>query len=88
MECLSEYFSILNLIFPDYDCWWTHFKTYTQEKTNFSSWKKLANAEDFPRVFSDFIFSSYGSKFKINFQFDGDILCNQPAPTILVCMKD
>ena len=74
-------------IFPDYNSWWPHFKTFTQENTNFSTWKNLVNPEDFSMVFSDFMFSSSGSKFKINFQFDGELECNSPAPSILVFLQ-
>jgi len=76
------------LFLQDYHSWWTHFKAYTHDKTNFSSWKNLSNPEDFPLVFSDFMFSSYGSKFKINFKFDGELLCNSPAPPILASKFD
>ena len=33
------------------------------------------------------MFSSYGSKFKINFKFDGEVQCSHPAPAILVCLQ-
>eukprot|EP00092_Neocalanus_flemingeri_P063022 GFUD01076156.1.p1 GENE.GFUD01076156.1~~GFUD01076156.1.p1 ORF type:complete len:598 (-),score=161.58 GFUD01076156.1:7-1800(-) len=71
------------LFIQDYHSWWTHFKTFTQDETNFTSWHDLSNSEDFPLVFSDFMFSSSGSKFKLDFKFDGELVCNSPAPPIL-----
>ena len=68
----------------DYNCWWTEFNTFIEHKTNFSSWEAIANKEDFPIVLSDFLFSSYGSRFKINFKFSEELFCNKPAPNILV----
>jgi predicted RND superfamily exporter protein len=72
----------------DYNCWWTFFKNYIQDRTNFSSWQDLANPEDFPLVLSDFLYSSYGARFKIDFQFSEELLCNYPAPTILATKFD
>ena len=57
-------------------------KEYTAEKTNFSSWHEFANERDFPVVLSDFLFSSYGSRYKPNFKFESKLSCNQPAPRI------
>ena len=33
-------------------------------------------------MLSDFLFSSYGSRYKPNFKFEDDLICNQPAPRI------
>jgi len=30
------------------------------------------------------LFSKKGSKFKNNFRFDGELICNKPVPTIMV----
>ena len=57
-------------------------KKYSEEKTNFTSWKDFANPKEFPVIFSDFLFSSYGSNFKPNFIFEGELVCNQAAPPI------
>jgi len=76
------------LYIQDYNCWWTHFNTFIQHKTNFSSWKDIDNPEDFPIVLSDFLFSVHGSRFKINFQFSEELLCNKPAPNILATKFD
>merc|ERR1712013_97142 len=76
------------LYIQDYNCWWTHFNTFMQHKTNFSSWKDIDNPDDFPIVLSDFLFSVHGSRFKINFQFSEELLCNKPAPNILATKFD
>ena len=34
-------------------------------------------------VLSDFLFSSLGAKYKSSFKFDGDLVCNEPAPDII-----
>jgi len=66
----------------DVDSWWVNLKKYADEKTNFSTWEDFSNQDDFPVIFSDFLFSSYGSNYKPNFKFDGDLVCNKPAPPI------
>ena len=68
----------------DVDSWWTSFKQYTTDNTNLTSWEDLADPEVFPMVLSDFLFDSSGSRYKANFRFDGDLVCNRPTPTILV----
>lgn len=75
----------LNLgTFSDVDSWWTALKKYTHEKTNYTSWQELADPLIFPRVLSDFLFDASGSRYKANFRFDGQLICNQPTPNILV----
>ena len=75
----------------DVDSWWISFKKFTQEKlykftqekTISSTWKDFATKEDFPVIFSDFLFSSYGARYKKYFKFNGTLECNKPAPYIL-----
>ena len=62
------------------DCWWSKFKQYTRDKTNFTSWDQLG--QDFSMVLSDFLFSSYGGQYKTSFKFSDELQCNQPAPNI------
>jgi len=76
------------LYIQDYNCWWTHFNSFIEHKTNFSSWKDIENSDDFPIVLSDFLFSTSGSRFKIHFQFSGELSCNKPAPKILATKFD
>ena len=64
------------------DSWWSKLKKYSEEKTNFTSWEDFANPVEFPVILSDFLYPSYGSKFKPNFKFDGELVCNQAAPPL------
>jgi len=66
----------------DVDSWWSKIKEYANDKTNFTSWQQFANEKDFPVILSDFLFSSYGSKYKPNFKFEDKLICNQGAPVI------
>ena len=36
-------------------------------KTNLSSWREFANKDEFSMVLSDFLFSSYGARYKIRY---------------------
>ena len=67
-----------------FDDWWTELKEYALDKKNFTNWQDFANSEDFPKLLTDFLFSSYGSKFKANFKFAGDLICNKVSPMIMV----
>ena len=67
-----------------FDDWWPELKQYALDKKNFTKWQDFANPEDFPKLLTDFLFSSYGSKFKQNFKFAGDLICNNDAPMIMV----
>ena len=58
-------------------------KKYAKEKTNYTSWKAFATEEAFPMVFSDFLYSSHGAKYKTSFKFKGELECNRPAPLII-----
>ena len=58
-------------------------KKYAKEKTNYTSWKGFATEKDFPMVFSDFLYSSHGAKYKTSFKFTGELECNKPAPPIV-----
>ena len=39
---------------------------------------------EFSMVLSDFLHSSEGAKFKTDFEFDGELVCGEPAPPIRV----
>ena len=67
----------------DVDSWWIPYKEYTSEKTNLSSWRDVSSQEEFSLLFSDFLFSSHGARFKSMFKFGGKLECNKPAPQIL-----
>merc|ERR1712038_1047689 len=65
------------------DSWWSKLKDYANEKANFTSWQQFANEDDFQMLLSDFLFSSYGSKYKPHFKFgDEKLTCNEKAPRI------
>ena len=66
------------------DPWWTEMKKFAEEKTQFTNWTQFSNGNDFPVVLSDFLFSLKGSKYRKDFQFDGELKCNEPAPPIQV----
>eukprot|EP00092_Neocalanus_flemingeri_P006120 GFUD01006591.1.p1 GENE.GFUD01006591.1~~GFUD01006591.1.p1 ORF type:complete len:999 (+),score=194.12 GFUD01006591.1:266-3262(+) len=66
----------------DVDSWWTKLKAYADDKTKYTSWQQFANEKDFPVVLSDFLFSSYGSKYKPHFKFEKELVCNKGAPAI------
>ena len=70
--------------FIDVDSWWTSLKGYVEDKTNLTSWEELIDPDVFPTVLSDFLFDSSGSRYKANFRFDGELVCNQPIPNIMV----
>jgi predicted RND superfamily exporter protein len=65
------------------DSWWTKLKEYADDKTDFTSWQQFSNENDFQMLLSDFLFSSYGSKYKPNFKFGNEkLICNEKAPPI------
>ena len=64
------------------DCWWTNYKTYIEEKTNFTSWKDISNEKDFSLTLSNFLFSSSGTQYKNSFKFSDNLNCNSPAPNV------
>ena len=67
----------------DVESWWIDMKKYAKEKTNYTSWNRFANEENFALVFSDFLYSSHGAKYKTSFKFAGELECNKPAPPII-----
>ena len=67
----------------DVESWWIDMKKYAKEKTNYTSWNRFVNEENFALVFSDFLYSSHGAKYKTSFKFAGELECNKPAPPII-----
>jgi hypothetical protein len=47
-------------------------------------WREFSNSEIFPTLMSNFLFSSFGAKFRENFKFSDNLTCGQPAPDIKV----
>jgi hypothetical protein len=66
----------------DLDPWWLPFKMYAKTKKNITSWKELSSPEQFGVVLSDFLFSEDGTIYQPNFRWDGELVCNHPAPNI------
>ena len=66
------------------DCWWSSFREYYHDQYNTSHWHDLVqkNNDNFSMILSDFLFSSFGAKYKSSFKFAGDLVCNRPAPEI------
>ena len=52
-----------------YDCWWTHFQTFSREQRNYSHYSEYANGQDFPELLTDFLFSPDGARYKSDFHF-------------------
>jgi len=77
-----EYVKSSGEIIREVDMWWTKLKDYAYKKTNYTSWEQFANEKDFPVILSDFLFSSFGSKYKPNFKFEKKLICNERAPRI------
>ena len=75
-------FNVSLYSFSDVDCWWSKLKEYANDKTNYTSWTQFANEKEFPLILSDFLFSSYGSKYKPNFKFEEKLVCNEGAPAV------
>ena len=75
------------------DSWWSQFKSYLAEDKNVTDWRAtveeeegqgMGSAGNFSLHLSGFLFSKAGSKYKKNFLFSGELLCNSPAPEIKV----
>ncbi|XP_040580846.1 patched domain-containing protein 3 isoform X2 [Lepeophtheirus salmonis] len=67
------------------EVWWTDFKLYILRDKNVSHWRSTLFKNDsflFRVHLSDFLYSSIGAQYKVNFRFDTPLRCNQPAPNI------
>jgi len=69
--------------YRDMSMWWTELKVFARENKNYSTWQDFANPDDFPRILTNFLFSGDGSRFKIDFKFEGELDCEKPAPPIV-----
>jgi len=65
------------------DLWWSELKDYAMEVKNYSSWTEFGTSDDFPMLLSEFLFSEDGGRFRINFNFDGELVCGEPVPNIV-----
>ena len=71
-------------MFLDFNPWWTSLKEFARDKKNLTRWQDFSNTEDFNIILSDFLFSTRGANYKPNFKWDGELVCNKPAPPIMV----
>ena len=54
------------------------------KKDNYTKVEDIMSKSEFSMVLSDFLHSSEGAKFKTDFEFDGELVCGEPAPPIRV----
>jgi len=86
LELLSQSFQGLkeeNIHIIDFTDWWSDLKEHAYQKSNYSTWTEFADEKLFPEIFSDFLFSATGTIYQSNFKLDGELVCNEPAPSIL-----
>lgn len=62
--------------------WWTDFKAYIKEHKKVKDWREMIEKDLMPRYLSDFLFHEDGSMNTYDFRWDGDLMCNEPAPNI------
>ena len=74
---------VLSVILPEVKSWWHPFNTFLAEKKNMT-WTELETLESFQMALSDFLFDVSNAKQQYNFKFDGSLVCNEPAPRIMV----
>ena len=65
------------------ESWWHPFKKFLAEERNMT-WTELETMDSFQMVLSDFLFDLSNAKQQYNFKFNGTLVCNEPAPSILV----
>ena len=75
LEALKQQGDVLS----GYDCWWSPFKTFVEEKGNLTD----EVFQEFPTLLSQFLHSAEGARYKADFKFSSDLTCGQPAPHIL-----
>jgi len=64
--------------------WWLGLTKWALKKDNYTRVEDLMTKSEFPMLLSDFLHSSQGSRYKTNFEFDGELVCGEPAPPIRV----
>ena len=78
LEALKEQGEVIR----GYDCWWSPFKTFVEERTNLTGHVSEDIGGQFPSLLSEFLHSAEGARYKSDFKFETDLLCGQPAPDI------
>ena len=65
--------------------WWTKMKRYMAEEKEVAEWRDAFESGNFPLYLSDFLFHKDGAQEREkSFKFDGELVCNEPAPPIKV----
>ena len=65
--------------------WWTKLKRYMAEEKEVAEWRDAFESGHFPLYLSDFLFHKDGAQEREkSFKFDGELVCNEPAPPIKV----
>lgn len=84
--CFVFHFRFNKFLFdiPGVESWWDDLKLYAQEHKNIGQWQEFNRDKDFRVILSDFLFSPDGVKHHSNFQWNGKLECNLPAPDIRV----
>jgi len=64
--------------------WWLGLTKWALKKDDYNRKEDIMTKSVFPMVLSDFLHSSEGARYKRNFEFDGELVCGEPAPPIRV----
>ena len=60
-------------------------KRYMAEEKEVAEWRDAFESGNFPLYLSDFLFHKDGAQEREkSFKFDGELVCNEPAPPIKV----
>ena len=69
------------------DAWPVKFKEFLSYDNPQFDWSSL-DEDMFHEKLSHFLFSPMGAKYRIMFKFEGDLVCGEPAPRVLVSCLD
>ncbi len=62
--------------------WWVDLKDFMLKKRNVTDWRQAVEDGSIRLHLSDYLHREEGAQDKINFEFDGELECNVPAPLI------
>jgi len=75
-------------ILSSVDSWYTKFKTYTEENdlVDGKHWFDVFQEDKmkFYRILTQFLFSPSGAKYRVHFNFVGDLVCGEAASEVLL----
>ena len=63
--------------------WWNDLKNFMSEKRNITDWRMTFEDESLPKHLSDFLHREEGAQDLINFKFNSNLACDEPAPKIM-----